>query len=158
MAELEEYAMEQIDVHYEHTHIEQEFNRIKDYSIEHPNRYHEENKRYRTQRGERVRSKGERAIANRLYKKGIPYVYEPCLQLEDSQIVYPDFIILHRKENRLLIWEHLGMMDKPEYRMNWWRKLEQYIRNKNIEGDNLIISSGNSRRNIERQVDIRIAL
>ncbi len=70
-----------------------------------------------TSKGERVRSKSEVMIADALYQAGIPYRYECPLQLE-GQTVYPDFTILRAGDRQEIYWEHLGMMDDPEYCVN----------------------------------------
>lgn len=46
-----------------------------------------------TERGERVRSKSEKIIADKLYSLGIPYRYEYPLELSGNVRVYPDFTI-----------------------------------------------------------------
>ena len=50
-----------------------------------------------TEKGERVRSKSEKILADCFYKKGIPYKYEQPLYLKGVGIVYPDFTFLSRK-------------------------------------------------------------
>lgn len=47
-----------------------------------------------TNRGEIVRSKSEKIIADALDKFGVPYQYEPMLELGYSTI-YPDFVVLN---------------------------------------------------------------
>ena len=73
---------------------------------------------YYTIKGERVRSKSEKIIADELYRHGIPYKYEMGIELQSWNKpieVYPDFVVLNRRTGKRWIVEHLGMMDKPGY-------------------------------------------
>lgn len=91
-------------------------------------------------RGERVRSKTERSIADFLYKNNIPYKYECPLYLIGYGTVYPDFTILSKRKRKLVYWEHDGKMDDPEYAINAVRKIQTYENNGIILGDNLIVT------------------
>ena len=64
-----------------------------------------------TEKGERVRSKSEKIIADKLFSLGIPYRYEYPLKLSDGMRVYPDFTILKLPEREEVYLEHFGMMD-----------------------------------------------
>ena len=94
-----------------------------------------------TDRGERVRSKSELIIANQLERRGIPYRYECPVYLEGPGTVYPDFTVLNVRFRRELLWEHLGMMDDPEYVEKAVRKQSAYLRNGYIPGRNLILTA-----------------
>ncbi len=93
-----------------------------------------------SERGERVRSKTEVMIADRLYKEGVPYHYEYPVYLDGMGIVYPDFTILNVRLRKKLLWEHFGMMDNPEYAANAIRKLIVYQENGIFPGDSLIMT------------------
>ncbi len=94
-----------------------------------------------TRRGERVRSKSEKIIADTLDEFNIPYKYEKVLYLKDGMhSVYPDFTIKRRKDGEIVIWEHFGLMDDPEYADKAVKKLLQYEKNGFILGKNLIIT------------------
>ena len=67
-----------------------------------------------TNRGERVRSKSEKIIADQLLKEGIPYRYECPIQLGQT-IIYPDFTVLNKKTHKEFYLEHFGMMDDQNY-------------------------------------------
>lgn len=99
-----------------------------------------ENKIHNTKKGDVVRSKSERDIANFLYSQGILYRYE-CQLVMDGQIYYPDFTIYNPETKRTIYWEHLGLMDDLEYRAKNMKKIETYI-NSGVATpwDNLIIS------------------
>ena len=91
----------------------------------------------RTPKGEMVRSKSELLIAMKLFELQIPYRYECGLQLASGQ-VYPDFTIKHPFSGKIYIWEHFGLIDQLDYRMNMIRKNQHYIENGYIPGHNLI--------------------
>ena len=93
-----------------------------------------------TGRGERVRSKTEVIIADLLAKEGIPYRYECPVLLQELGTVYPDFTVLNVPLRREILWEHLGMMDDPEYAEQAVRKLKQYVRSGYLPGENLIVT------------------
>ena len=93
-----------------------------------------------TNKGEHVRSKSERIIADELFRLGIPYKYEAALKLEGQTIVYPDFTVLNVKTRKTWYLEHLGMLDKEEYMQNTFYKMNRYIQQGIIPGKNLIIT------------------
>ena len=65
-----------------------------------------------TAKGERVRSKSEKILADYFYSRKIPYHYEKPLHLRGYGIVYPDFTLLSRKTRREVYWEHEGLVEK----------------------------------------------
>lgn len=93
-----------------------------------------------TEQGERVRSKSEKIIADKLYHMGIPYRYEYPLVLQDNIKLYPDFTILKMPEREEVYLEHFGMMDDPDYVSNVMRKLNTYEKNGIYIGVNLFIT------------------
>lgn len=98
---------------------------------------------YYTMKGERVRSKSEKIIADTLSKKGIPYHYELPIELKYKNrtvVIYPDFTVLNKRNGKKYIFEHLGMMDKPSYFENAMRKIDLYEKNGILLGENLIIT------------------
>ncbi|MBQ4537166.1 MAG: hypothetical protein II994_06065 [Lachnospiraceae bacterium] len=60
-----------------------------------------------TEKGERVRSKSEKIIADKLYVMGIPYRYEYPITLSNGVRVYPDFTMLKMPERKEVYLEHL---------------------------------------------------
>ena len=68
-----------------------------------------------TEKGERVRSKSEKILADYFYRNNILYQYEKPLYLKGYGTIYPDFTFLSKKTRKEIYWEHEGMMDKPEY-------------------------------------------
>ena len=93
-----------------------------------------------TERGERVRSKSEKIMADYFYANGINYKYECPLYLEDFGVVYPDFTFLSKKMRMEIYWEHNGMMGENLYAQNAVRKINAYIRNGIYPGERLIIT------------------
>lgn len=95
----------------------------------------------RMMNGERVRSKSEVIIADALERSGIPYKYECPRELSDGgQRVYPDFTCLNLRTRKEVLWEHLGMMDNPEYASMAVKKFSSYLKNGFVLGVNLIVS------------------
>lgn len=92
-----------------------------------------------TSRGERVRSKSEVMIADALCRAGIPYKYECPLEL-GGMVLHPDFTILRMGDRKEIYWEHLGMMDDPEYCENAIRRLRLYEANGIYSGSELVLS------------------
>ena len=82
-----------------------------------------------TEKGELVRSKAEKIIADKLYALGIPYRYECPVTLEGNITMYPDFTILRMPSREEVYLEHLGMMDDMNYVDGVMFKLNTYERN-----------------------------
>ena len=93
-----------------------------------------------TERGERVRSKSEKIIADFLFQNSIPYKYEHPIRLKGFGIVYPDFTVLSMRKKQEFYWEHLGKMDEPLYAQSAVKKINCYEENGIRIGDNLILT------------------
>lgn len=93
-----------------------------------------------TERGERVRSKTEKILADKFYAMGIPYRYEYPLKLKGYGTIYPDFTLLNVNTRREIYLEHFGMMDNPEYAQKAITKLETYARNRYYPGKGLLVT------------------
>lgn len=93
-----------------------------------------------TEKGERVRSKSEKILADYLYRNNIPYKYEKPLNLKGYGTVYPDFTILSKKSRKEIYWEHEGMMDNPEYARSAVKKIHSYQANGIYLGESLILT------------------
>jgi len=83
--------------------------------------------RYMTKKGHWVRSKTEAFIADTLYMNNIPYHYEEAFYCSDGTIYYPDFTILDVANKRVVIYEHFGLMQDPDYRMIAAMKINKYV-------------------------------
>ena len=93
-----------------------------------------------TQRGDFVRTKSEKILADTFYNLGIPYQYEPAFVLSNGYCKYPDFILLNVIHRKTYYWEHMGLTDEHGYATKNFRKLAIYERNGLVLGDNLILS------------------
>lgn len=93
-----------------------------------------------TEKGERVRSKSEKIIADYFYRNGIEYKYECPLYLKGIGTIYPDFTFLSSKSREEIYWEHNGMVDDPVYARNMVRKIYEYEKNGIFQGERLILT------------------
>ena len=119
----EEYAEKWQSVEYIH----------KDFSPDVPEIYSE--------RGERVRSKSEKIIADKLFMMGIPYRYECPVNIPGySNPFHPDFTILHVKTRKVYYLEHFGKMGDAEYVEKNLRKINIYAKNGICVGENLLLT------------------
>lgn len=101
------------------------------------NDYFEENKIHTSLNHEKMRSKSEVMIANLLYKKGIPYLYEKPLTI-GGKVIYPDFTLLDIESRQEIILEHFGMMDDLAYSDRAYQKIREYEENGYFQGDKLL--------------------
>ncbi|HEX8081577.1 MAG TPA: AAA family ATPase [Jatrophihabitans sp.] len=88
--------------------------------------WYEEGKIHSTLTTYMVRSKSEVIIANMLFERDIPFVYEMPLYAPDGTYVLPDFTITARGE--VWYWEHVGMLDDAAYQNRWETKKQWYDR------------------------------
>lgn len=93
-----------------------------------------------TDAGERVRSKSEIIIANKLLMRGIPYRYEYPIMFASGRVVHPDFYCLNTRTRCEFVWEHFGMMNNEDYVNKAIRKISEYQRNGFWWGKNMIAS------------------
>ncbi|MBR5713112.1 MAG: hypothetical protein IKX54_05905 [Lachnospiraceae bacterium] len=110
-----------------------------------PRKISDNDNSYLTERGERVRSKSEKIIADMLFLRGVPYFYEFPLQLTGWGDVYPDFRVLNVRTRREFRLEHFGMMDNTDYMAGFLRKMRMYEQNGYFPGDNLLFTMETSR-------------
>jgi len=95
---------------------------------------------HRTEKGELVRSKSELVIANILYQVGLEYQYERvCEGTVEPGKLRPDFSFVDSAGD-LILWEHLGMMDREDYRLGWEWKRKWYEKNGFVMGKTLFTS------------------
>ena len=107
---------------------------------------------YITRNGERVRSKSEMIIADRLSANGIPYKYECPLKIKNG-VIHPDFTILKISERKIQYLEHCGKMDDPKYTENSVvKRVNDYSRAGIVLGDNLFLTFESS----ETPLDVRV--
>lgn len=77
-----------------------------------------------TSRGERMRSKSELLIAERLYAYGVPFRYEQLVAVDEIELA-PDFTFQGRDGEEFYL-EFCGMMDDPAYVASYQRKRALY--------------------------------
>ena len=87
--------------------------------------FREEGLKSTSSSGSKMRSKGELIIASRLDFYKIPYRYEAPIEHPDVKRI-PDFTIKRPRDQKIIYWEHLGMMDNEGYRRENNRKLQEY--------------------------------
>ena len=101
--------------------------------------YKKENKKIKTSRGEMVRSKSEALIIESLYRIfDIPHRYEQEQWINGVRIV-PD-LTFEGAGGKLFYWDHLGMMDRPDYADYNFNKLRRNYSAGLVPGDNVILS------------------
>lgn len=105
-----------------------------------------------SERGERVRSKSEKIIADKLFLKNIPYRYEKPIYLKGFGTVYPDFCCLSVSRRKEIIWEHFGMMGDSEYSRKALHKMDLYTQNGYYQGDNIIYTFESSENPMNTQI------
>ena len=93
-----------------------------------------------SEKGERMRSKSEKILADYFYRKDIPYKYERPLYLKGYGIVYPDFTFLSKRTRKEIYWEHEGRMDDSEYAKIAIKKIKTYEDNGIYFGESLILT------------------
>ena len=93
-----------------------------------------------TEKGERVRSKSEKIMADYFYRNGIEYKYECPLYLKGVGIIHPDFTFLSRKNGEEIYWEHNGKVDDPKYARNMVNRINTYEENGIYAGERLILT------------------
>lgn len=93
-----------------------------------------------SEKGDRVRSKSEKIIADYFYWNNIPYKYEKPLYLKGYGTVYPDFTFLSPRTMQEIYWEHEGCMDDSVYVNNAIKKLKLYEENGIYMGERLILT------------------
>lgn len=106
---------------------------------------------HRTENGHLVRSKSELVIANMLFQLSIPYSYERiCDGTVSPGRMRPDFSFV-TADGDLILWEHLGLLSRPDYRRGWEWKREWYRQNGFVEGDNLFTSTEDSENGLDSE-------
>jgi len=103
----------------------------------------------RIEDGNMVRSKSELVIANMLYRMGIDYQYERPLEGEvERGKVRPDFSFTDPAGD-LILWEHLGMLGRADYREGWKWKKAWYEKNGFALGQNLFTTEDDERGGLD---------
>jgi hypothetical protein len=106
---------------------------------------------YMTLKGDRVRSKSEQIIADRLFINNIPYKYE-CPIMIDGVVYHTDFRILRMSDRKELFYEHFGKMGDEQYANDNIRRINAYSSNGIILGDNFYATF----ESYENPLDVRV--
>jgi hypothetical protein len=107
---------------------------------------------HRTLRGEMVRSKSELVIANHLFGAGLKYEYErPFDGTAAPGRLRPDFSFI-TDAGDVIVWEHLGLMHRDDYRRGWEWKKAWYAQNGYIEGQNLFTTGDDERGGLDSRI------
>ena len=93
-----------------------------------------------TEKGERVRSKSEKIMADYFFRNGIEYKYECPLYLKGIGLIYPDFTFFSRETGKEIYWEHNGKVDDPAYARKMVQKIQAYENNGIYPGERLILT------------------
>lgn len=92
-----------------------------------------------TSHGVKVRSKSEALIGTQLEHHNLNFQYEPEVKC-GRQLYYPDFAILQPVLRRIVYWEHLGLIENPEYVLHNLKKLNDYSSHGIYLGINLVLT------------------
>tara|TARA_R110001583_G_scaffold195331_1_gene371813 strand:- start:21056 stop:24358 length:3303 start_codon:yes stop_codon:yes gene_type:complete len=112
-----------------------DFNAVPDELLE-VTGWYESGKIHKSLINEMLRSKSEVIVADLLFKYDLQPYYEKPLKGKDGSQYLPDFTINHKGQT--YYWEHLGMLEKPEYLAKWKNKEQWY--HDNGFADELIVS------------------
>lgn len=93
-----------------------------------------------TEKGECVRSKSEKILADKFYMMKIPYLYEVPLYVNGYGYIKPDFTVLNKRTRKEFYWEHFGMMDEKDYCEKAIKKIENLEKDGIFPGRNLILT------------------
>jgi exodeoxyribonuclease V alpha subunit len=86
--------------------------------------WYESGKIHKSLINEMLRSKSEVIVADLMFKHDLQPYYEKPLKGKDGSQYLPDFTVQHKGET--YYWEHLGMLEKPEYMAKWKSKEQWY--------------------------------
>ena len=131
--------------------------RWQEYPYQKPGFEKDDDTEFYSGKGERMRSKSEVFIADKLDGLGIPYRYEQPMYLKGLGWVNPDFTVLNVRLRKVMIWEHFGKMDDENYSRKNLRKLEYYERNGWFSGDNFILTMETKARPLSSLAIERVA-
>lgn len=88
--------------------------------------YRDSEKLYHTLSGITVRSRIEALIADLYTQKGITFIYEPTIVLDNGVTLHPDFGVYSASEQRYKYHEHVGLLSDSNYKKSYLWKLDQY--------------------------------
>ena len=106
-----------------------------------------------TNKGERVRSKSEKMLADMFFLHGQPYKLECPLSNMYGEVIHPDFTLLRVKSRTIFYWEHCGMLDDPRYASDLDERLRFYGSLGIFPGKGLLLTTETD----GRPIDMRLA-
>ena len=104
-----------------------------------------------TSRGEKMRSKGEVNIAEKLYQYDVPFRYEEVLRIGSHEFA-PDFKPRRRRDGKIFYLEHCGMPFDEKYMARHKWKMEQYESVGIVPWDNLIVTYNDIYGNLDMRI------
>lgn len=111
---------------------------------------YEDDLKFKTLLGHKVRSKSEAIIAYSLNMAGLKYVYEKPLYDKNKNYYVPDFTVYYRGNE--YYWEHLGKLDDGNYALEWYKKEKWY--NANFPGKLITTIDYNNYKDLKENQDI----
>lgn len=88
-------------------------------------------------------------MTNMLFHMKIDYQYErPLVGEVERGKMRPDFTFADPSDEPIL-WEHLGMLGKADYRRKWERKKEWYEKNGFVLGENLFTTEDDEKGGLD---------
>lgn len=113
---------------------------------------------HRTDKGHMVRSKSELVISNKLFSLGIDYHYERIIEgTTQPGKLRPDFTFIDPAGDTI-IWEHLGMLGRDDYRRGWEWKKAWYQENGYQDGVNLFTTADDEKGGLDSKVIEEVAI
>ena len=113
--------------------------------------YMPDKKIHTTSRGEKMRSKNEVLHAEIMYRLNIPFRYEPVLRIGQYTFEF-DFAAIRASDEKVFYVEDCGMPHNREYMLRHKRKMEIYESAGIVPWDNLIVTYGDAKGNIDVRV------
>lgn len=104
-----------------------------------------------TSSGLRVRSMAELAIAERFYYHQLLFRYEELIYIDGYKFA-PDFTIMRKRDGKLFYWEHCGLPHDEEYMRRHKWKLSMYEKAGIVPWDNLIVTYGDRKANVDMRI------
>jgi len=92
-----------------------------------------------TSDGTAVKSRAELILYEYFSSQNLNHIYEKPL-LVDGETWYPDFSFLRESDGDVIIWEHFGMMNDPDYRNGALYKMDRYAGAGFLPFRNLVIT------------------
>ena len=83
--------------------------------------------KHKAKDGTLMRSKSEVAIYNEFLDRGKPCIYEMPTHIH-PYLLHPDFTFYSNRYQRVIMWEHAGLLGDPDYMQSFSERTDKYIR------------------------------